>query len=368
MARIGIDTRLTYYRRGGIAEYMTQLVEALGNEESPHHYHILHHRRASQTLGQGRSFKRVNCVTPCHHRYEGWALGAELLPQRLHLLHSPDFIPPRWGARHYVITVHDLAFLLYPNIQTPESLAYYAGQIGRACQQADHIIAVSQATKADLMRLLGVEESKISVIWEGLHPHFQPIAQTDFLQEHYPLPKDYILFVGTIEPRKNLPGLLQGYALLKQHMKGRQPRLVLAGSEGWLAEESFQHILDLCLGDDVVWLGNVAFEDLPALYSRAKAHVLVSLYEGFGFPPLEAMACGTPTLISARGSLQEICGEAALYADPDDPASIAEQLERLLTDEALVQGQVQKGLEHVRQFSWATTAQQTLAVYHQVLG
>lgn len=368
MERIGIDTRLTYYRRGGIAEYMTQLTHALAQLDSPHTYSILHHYRNLENLTPAPHFQRVNCYTPCHHRYEAWALGVELLPRRLSLLHSPDFIPPRFGASHYVVTIHDLAFLIYPHIQTEESLAYYAGQIGRATRQADHIIAVSHTTKADIIRLLNVPEQKISVIWEGLHPQFKPVDPQVPPIATYPLPQDYILFVGTIEPRKNLPTTLQGYALLKDRMKGKLPRLVLAGSEGWLAEESFQAILDLKLGDDVIWLGTVGFADLPYLYSRAKVHLLTSLYEGFGFPPLEAMACGTPTVISDRGSLREIGGDAALYADPDDPESIAEQLYLLLMDDGLAQLQRQKGLAHVGQFTWEAAAHQTLAVYQQVLG
>jgi glycosyltransferase involved in cell wall biosynthesis len=260
-----------------------------------------------------------------------------------------------------VITIHDLAFLLYANIQTADSLRYYAGQIQRAVRQADHIIAVSYTTRDDLIRLLHVPAEKITVIWEGIHPSFR-------VQEHpvVELPDDYLLFVGTIEPRKNIPHLLQGYAILKSRQK-TVPKLVLVGQKGWLSEESFAAIEGLGLQQDVIWLGGVPFNELPALYNRAKILVYPSLYEGFGFPPLEAMACGTPTITSDRGALKEIAGEAALYVNPDEPESIADALQKLLSDESLYQTLREKGLAHIRQFSWEQTARQTLAVYEKVL-
>lgn len=368
MQRIGIDVRLTYYRQGGIAEYMRQLVNALSRLEMPYWVKTLHNYRAVENLTPSAAFRRVNCYTPCHHRFESVALGTELLPHRLDLLHSPDFIPPRWGAKHRVITVHDLAFLLFRDIQTPDSLRYYAGQIERAVRQADHIIAVSQATKTDLMRLLNVPADKISVTWEGIHPQFQVLDQAAIIPilRRYGLPDDYLLFVGTIEPRKNLPNLLRAYAILMGRLPGIPP-LVLAGQKGWLAEASFQAIEDYKLGEMVIWVDKFAFSDLPALYNGAKLHLFPSLYEGFGLPPLEAMACGTPNVLSDRGSLREVAGEAALYTDPDDPENIAEVMQQLLGDPGSYTDLVKRGLERVKLFNWQETAQKTLAVYRQVL-
>ncbi|MBZ0306990.1 MAG: glycosyltransferase family 4 protein [Anaerolineae bacterium] len=357
MKKIGIDVRLTYYRQGGIAEYMRQLSGALAALPSTCEFHLLHNFRSHETLVP--QFKRGNIFTPCHHRFESLTLGMELLPRRFDLLHSPDFIPPRFGAKRYVITVHDLAFLLYANIQTADSLRYYAGQIQRAVRQADHIIAVSYTTKNDIVQLLDVPVEKITVIWEGIHPSFQ-VSNSSLL------PAPYLLFVGTIEPRKNIPNLLRGYAILKSRQKS-VPKLVLAGQQGWLSEASFAAIETLELQSEVIWLDSVPFEQLPALYNGATMLVYPSLYEGFGFPPLEAMACGTPVITSDRGALREIAGEAALYVDPEEPESIAEAMQRLLLDETLTQEMRIKGLEHVRQFTWEQTARQTLAVYEKVL-
>jgi glycosyltransferase involved in cell wall biosynthesis len=359
LSTIAIDLRLTYYRQGGIAEYMRQLLAALTDLSPPQKLLALHNFRMDESLGN-----RVNCYTPSHHRLESIALGLELLPRRIDLLHSPDFIPPKFGAKKYVITVHDLAFLLYEDIQTADSLRYYAGGIRRAVRQADRIIAVSAATRDDLMRLLDIPSQKISVIWEGLHPQFRPIPDDEArpVLDRYHLPEKYMLFVGTIEPRKNIPNLLRAFAMLKD-----RPKLVLAGQKGWLSDETFDTIHKLNLGEEVIWLDGVPFADLPALYSGAMLHILPSLYEGFGFPPLEAMACGTATIVSDRGALREISGEAAIFIDPDSPESIAAAIEALLRDDTQRTEQVTRGLDHVKQFTWRSTAEKTLALYQEVL-
>ncbi|MFP4323526.1 MAG: glycosyltransferase family 4 protein, partial [Anaerolineales bacterium] len=317
MHRIGIDIRLLYYRAGGIAAYMRHLSEALAALHPPQQFMLLHNFRMGETLAPGPNFRRANALTPSHHRWEALALSAELLPRRLDLWHSPDFIPPRWGARRYVITVHDLAFLRYPDIQTADSLRYYAGGIRRAVRQADAIIAVSGATRDDLIELVGADAEKIHVIWEGISDHFapRPSAEIDAVRARYNLPAEYLLFVGTLEPRKNIPNMLRAYAQLRA-ASAQVPPLVLAGQKGWLSDDIFETITALNLQEAVQWIGAVPFADLPALYSGAVVHILVSQYEGFGFPPLEALACGTPTVVSARGALREVTGEAGVYADP----------------------------------------------------
>ncbi len=368
MHRIGIDGRLLYYRAGGIAAYIRQLCTALAALNAPQRFLLLHNFRMRDPWTPGEGFRAVKGFTPSHHRWEGMALGAELWPRRVDLWHSPDFIPPRWGARRYVITVHDLAFLRFPDIQTADSLRYYAGGIRRAVRQADVIIAVSQATKDDLITLVEADPGKVEVIWEGISPHFAPqdaqaIAAT---RARYDLPPDYLLFVGTLEPRKNIPNMLRGYAHLRASWPDVPP-LVLAGHRGWLSDDIFQTLDALDLQDSVQWIGGVPYADLPALYSGALVHLLVSRYEGFGFPPLEALACGTPTLVSDRGALREVVGPAGHYADPDTPEHIAEALGQLLTDSALRATLCARGQAHVRQLTWEHAARRTLAVYERLL-
>ncbi len=308
------------------------------------------------------------CWTPAHHRFERLALAVELAPRRLDLLHSPDFIPPLDGAYRSVITIHDLAFLRYPQFLTAEARRYYNGQIAAAAVRADAIIAVSESTRRDVLDLLHVPPEKVSTVLEAADARFAP-PNADAVaaaRARYRLPADYILFVSTIEPRKNVDGLLRAYAALRADLPDAPP-LVLAGTRGWLYDETLALVEPLGLGSSVFWLDTFDYADLPALYGGARVFCLPSFYEGFGLTALEAMACGAPVVVSDRSSLPEVVGEAGLYADPDDPSSIADALHSVLTDSALAADLRRRGLARAAQFSWQQAARQTLAVYERTL-
>lgn len=364
--RIGIDARLTYYRPGGIAQYTRHLIQELAALDDSNSYYVIHHFRAQERLAPGSNFRRVDTFTPSHHRLEGWSLSAELARWQLDLLHSPDVIPPRRGARRHVITVHDLHFLLYPQFMTADSRRYYNNQITRAIRQADHILVDSLATRDDMSRLLGVPAEKITVHMLGVDPSFHPLpAETIQTQRAaLGLPTMYLLFVGTLEPRKNISGLLDAYVLLRQEMTDAPP-LVIAGTRGWLYDTILAQIE--ALRDWLIWLEEPPFEALPALYNGAAALVLPSHYEGFGLPALEAMACGTPTIVANRSSLPEVVGEAGMLIDPDDPANIADAIRRVLTDSQLSDRLRAGGLARAATFTWRQTAETVLAVYRRLL-
>ena len=368
---IVIDARLAYYRQGGIANYIRHLVRELPPLDPDTSYTVLHSRKHTAALAAppyAPNVVRAALWTPCHHRLEPYALSAELLPRRLDLLHSPDSIPPRWGARRYVITVHDLNFLHYPRFLTAEARRYYNGQIARAVRQAHHILADSQATKADLVDLLGVPAEKVTVHMLGVEEVFtpQPLAAVEKALAQFALPAGYILFVGTFEPRKNLPGLLQAYRRLADDLPDAPP-LVLAGRRGWLYDETFAEVGRLGLSARVRWLEDVPQSLLPALYSGASVFVMPSFYEGFGLPALEAMACGTPAVVSDRASLPEVVGPAGFLVDPDDVESIAHGLRAVLTDSALRGQLIGAGLMRAHTFTWRRTAEVVLGVYRAVL-
>ncbi|MBZ0299612.1 MAG: glycosyltransferase family 4 protein [Anaerolineae bacterium] len=354
---------MTYYRKGGISTYMRRLVSALEALDETNLYTVFHSRKATESLVH--RFRHADLWTPCHHRFERLALSVELARFRLDLLHSPDFIPPLHGARRQVITVHDLNFLHYPQYLTAESRRYYNDQIAMAVRQADHILADSAATKMDLVNMLNAPADKITVHMLGVDESFARLPP-DTLQ-HYrqqlDLPETFLLFVGTLEPRKNIIGLLDAYRLLREQLADAPP-LVLAGQRGWLFDETMQKIDQLALGAHVLFRENVAQDALPALYNLAAAVVLPSFYEGFGFPPLEGMACGTVPIVSNRSSLPEVVGEVGALIDPDDPASIATALLQALTDSAWLEAQRRAGLERAAQFTWECTARTTLSVYN----
>ncbi|MCZ7542508.1 MAG: glycosyltransferase family 4 protein [Anaerolineae bacterium] len=370
--RIAIDLRLTYYRQGGIARYGAQIAQALPALDPDNRYLLLHSRKHAEARAApppAPNAARASLWTPAHHRLEAYALGAELLPRRVDLLHSPDFIPPHWGARRYVITVHDLNFLHYPQFLTAEARAYYNGQIARAVRQADHILADSEATKADLVDLLGAPPQKVTVHMLGVDPAFapQPAAVVEAVRARYGLPAGYLLFVGTFEPRKNLPGLLRAYRLLRDDLPDA-PSLALVGRRGWLYADVFDLVRALDLTAHVRWLEDAPGADLPALYSGATALVMPSFYEGFGLPALEAMACGAPVVASNRASLPEVVGPAGVLVNPDDAAHIADGLRRVVVDSELRASLAREGLARARSFTWRRTAEVVLRVYRAVLG
>lgn len=363
--RIGLDVRLTYYTGGGIARYIRHLAADLPSLD-PANAHTHFYRRGQRETFSDRA-RRVDCWTPAHHRLERLALSAELMPHRLDLLHSPDFIPPLAGFRRSVITVHDLTFLLYPEFLTPESRRYYNDQIAWAVRRADAISADSHATKADLVARLKVPPAKVTVIHLGLDHGFQP--ETPGSAAHLTtlgLAPGYVLFVGTFEPRKNVPGLLRAYASLRSRLPDAPP-LVLAGRRGWLFDQALGLMRELHLEPHVRLLEEVSDPQLRALYHGAGVFVLPSHYEGFGFTVLEAMASGTPAVVANRASLPEIAGEAALLVNPDQPEEMASAIERVLTDSALRVDLVGRGLARAACFTWEQTARSTLDLYQRVL-
>lgn len=366
--RIGIDARLAYHRQAGISWYTIRLIQALAKIDNENEYVLLQHRRQLEPLVSAPNFRCATLYAPAHHRFEQWPLSLETRRLGLDLLHSPDFIPPLHNKVPSVITVHDLGFHLYPNFVTADSARYY-GQTELAVRRANRIIAVSQSTRHDLVRLLGAPEDKINVIYEAADPLFCPLERveaTAHLQSvGLTAPDQFLLFVGTIEPRKNLGALLRAYHVLRQVYNVDLP-LLLVGASGWLANDIHELVQELGLNDHVRFLGQVSGnEALRSLYNLATLLVHPAHYEGFGLTPLEAMACGTPVVCSDAGSLPEVVGDAALLVPPDDVEAWAVAMHRLLADGDLHARLRQRGLTRVNMFSWEKAARETLETYRQ---
>ena len=366
--RIGIDARIAHYSRGGIRSYTVHLLEALAELDVDADYRVLRSRKEDGVLPSHSALRCVACWTPSHHRFERWALGVEIARLGLDLLHSPDFIPPAFGYGRSVITVHDLNFLYYPRFLTAESRRYYNEQIEWAVRRADHILADSQATEADLTSLLDVASDKITVVHLAADESFQPLPESTARQvvAQHELRPGFLLFVGTLEPRKNVPGLLRAYRMLLDERITDEP-LVLVGGKGWLYEEIFDRVEALDLGTHVRFLHGVPDADLPGFYNAASVLAMPSFYEGFGLPALEAMSCGTPVVAADRASLPEVVGDAASLVDPESPEDLAEALKRILTEDSERERMRKAGLEQADGFSWERVARETQAVYEEVL-
>ena len=365
--RVGIDARLVYYSQAGIGQYILHLVDGLAQIDQTNEYVLLQSRKDSTTILEKPNFRRVSLWTPSHHRLERYALNVELMRLGLDVLHSPDFIPPHRPSCKSVITVHDLAFLLYPHFLTKESARYY-GHIDEAVRWTDHIIAVSESTKRDTMKHLGVPEDRITVVYEAANPIFRPVDRERAREEvrnRHGVDGPFVLFVSTIEPRKNVPTLLRAVWQLQRCYK-EDVRLVLAGGKGWLFEDAFAVVEELNLDGRVHFVGRVSSEDLLYLYNAAEMLAHPAFYEGFGLPPLEAMACGLPPIVSNVASLPEVVGDAGLLIDPHDIDELTVAMWRILNDSDLRQEMRTKGLRQANRFSWERAARETQQIYKLV--
>ena len=279
------------------------------------------------------------------------------------LFHATDNLLPYLGRVKSVFTLYDFAFHHYPETLSAPNRRYLLSMMPRFLRAADRVIAISASTKRDALRVYGLDDSRVTVVYAGVRASFRPApsaARAAVAQKHN-LPARFILALGTIEPRKNLVTLLEAYRWLKT--RGLGLKLVVAGRVGWLAQATLQRLRSLGLEGEVLLPGYIPDEDLPALYSAAALLAYPSLYEGFGLPVLEALACGTPVVCSDASSLPEVAGDAALMVNPLDVAAWGQAITRVLADEDLREEMRIKGLAQAARFSWERAAQETLAVY-----
>lgn len=284
------------------------------------------------------------------------------------LFHATEHLLPPFRRVRTVLTVHDLIFERFPQYHRVKNYLYLHTAMPLFCRRADALIAISEATKRDLVELYHIPPERITVIPEAAAPHFRPQAPEEVqrVRQRYSLPKRYLLTVGTIEPRKNLTRLVQACGPLFE--KELVEALVIVGARGWLEGDFFRYLAECPWRDRIILAGHVQDADLPALYAGAVVTVQPSLYEGFGLPILEAMACGSPVCASLTSSLPEVGGEAALYFDPFVVEHITEVVRRALVDNTLAERMRRQGLQRAQSYSWEATARRTLALYEQLLG
>jgi glycosyltransferase involved in cell wall biosynthesis len=372
--RVAVDARLFEYQPAGIATYTRNLLAEMPRLTDEFEFVALRSRLKPVPLPPQPRLRERRLVTPPHNRWEQVALPLEVALSRPHLLHSPDFIPCFHRYWRAVVTVHDLAFLRYPDLLTMESRRYY-GQVAQACQSAERIIAVSHNTAKDLRDLLGAPPERVKVVHEGAGDGFAPLDRQQARQavaDRFGVAGPFVLFVSTIEPRKNLETLLRAWAELHKReatapARGK-PCLLVVGRPGWLHEKIYGLVDELGIEGSVRFGGPATTDELVALYNGALALAYPSLYEGFGLPPLEAMACGLPVLCADTSSLPEVVGDAGLLLPPLDVGAWAQALHRVALDASLRAELSGRGLARARLFSWRRAAVETLAVYREALG
>lgn len=370
--RIAFDVTPLCAPGGGVGTYTLHLLQHLGSDSEDNVLALAHRPVPSDTpLGQGTELRWAGSGLPFGLNKTIWmqtVLPWLLVRLRADVCHFTNSVASLWTPCPTVVTVHDMTLWLFPQHHYRRRLLAMRPFIPRAARRAAAVIAVSQATKEDIVRILGVEAGKVHVVHEAPAPHFRPLesrAGLEAVRQRYGLPEHFLLHAGTIEPRKNLVRLLEALASLRRS-EGLDQALVLVGHRGWKDEAVFAAVERLGLGDAVRFLGYVPAADLVALYNLAQALAYPSLYEGFGLPVLEAMACGTPVVASPNGSLREVAGNAAEFVDAKDVQSIAEGLRRVLANPARREELQGLGLANAARFSWDAAAQQTRRIYDQV--
>lgn len=359
------------YRGAGINGYIYHLLRHLpetGEGVQRLRYQAFLHDPAFQAPA-GLAVQRSHWDTRAPWRRIAWEqTQLAVLSRDLDLLHGLAFAAPLAARCPTIITVHDLSFLRFPEAFRRFNRTYLTLFTRWSTRRAARVIAVSESTRRDVIALCGVPSERVVTIPNGVDKAFCPAdaAEVAEFRRNRRLPDRFILYLGTLEPRKNLQTLIDAYAQLRA--RAAVPKLVIAGGKGWFFETIFTRVAELGLADDVLFPGYVPGPELPWWYRAAELFVYPSRFEGFGLPVLEAMACGTPVITTTSSSLPEVAGDAALLVDPDDTDALAAALSRLLDDPQLQATLRVAGLSQALRFSWARTATETAQVYRDILG
>lgn len=377
--RVAIDYTAALHQGAGVGRFVRNLVGALLEVDRETSYTLLYPRsrdraeppalpRYANVAGR-QLFLSERMLNVAWYKL-GLPVPVDLLGGRADLYHFLDFsLPPvRRGAT--VLTIHDLSFLMVPECAEGGLRAHLERVVPSSVRHADFVTADSENTRNELTTLLDVSPDRVAVVYGGVDDRFRPVVDAhvlDAIRTKYGLTTPFMLYVGTIEPRKNIGRLLRAYTLFRERHKGNH-RLVIAGGLGWLYQDVLREIDDLAADHKVVFLGRVPDDDLPALYSLCDLFVYPSLYEGFGLPPLEAMACGRAVLTTNTSSLPEVVGDAGVMVSPYDVEGLAAEMARLLDDPELRRTLGQRGIERARQFSWGNSARKLLEIYRDLIG
>ena len=377
--RIGIDVTSAVNQGAGIGRYTRELVKALAAAENDYDYALFSAKvpvlsPVENPLPEGANISFRSAPISERWLYRLWyrlriPIPVQILTGNIDLFHSTDFVlPPLKPEIPSLLTIHDLSFVHYPETFTPQLGNYLNNIVPRSVGRATHILADSEATKSDISEIWQVPDDKITVLYSGVSRDFQPTndpRSIDELRANYDLGQGpYLLCVGTVQPRKNYQMLIQAFRNVAQQFPHN---LIFAGGKGWLFDQILAEIEEQGLEDRVRFIGFVDDQQLPALYSEASLFLFPSLYEGFGLPLLEAMACGVAVISSNASSLPEVAGDASLKLPPNDLDSWTEAIIALLSNSSRRTGMIADGFLQVRNFTWEKAADNLRRVYRQLL-
>ena len=371
--RIAIDAHSVGTELGGNESYATNLIEALAEIDSVNRYTLYVTRREAVQRFSNRWPNFVVRATLPHTPFVRipLTLSAELRKNPVDVLHV-QFTAPPFAPCPVVVSIHDLSFEHLPQTFKRRSRTQLRMTVRRSARKAAQVVALSEYARSDIITTYGIRPEKLNVIPLAAPSYFGPVedaAELQRIRQIYGIEPNYILTVGSIQPRKNLSRLIAAYSSLRRAQREvKLPQLVLVGKCAWLYDETLRTIKELEVSNSVVLTGYVPEANLPALYSGALCFVYPSYFEGFGLPPLEAMKCGAPVIVSNRTSLPEVVGQAGILVDPFDVNDIASAIEKVISNPNLRSQLRVKGFERARLFDWRETARQTVAVYKKAAG
>jgi glycosyltransferase involved in cell wall biosynthesis len=372
--RIGIDAHAIGARQGGNETYITNLIKSLADIDGDNLYTIYLANAAAATqwregfTNRYRNFSVKLLPPPTPLVRVPVYLTYELFRRPVDVLHVQYTAPP-FCRVPVVVTIHDLAFERMPETFTRRGSLQLKLTVRRTAKKAARVATVSEYSRQDLLSIYKLPPEKVVVTYNGVESGFTTQLsvpnEAEEVRRRFGVSRDFLLAVGSLQPRKNLVRLIRAYSRLRSEREDFRPQLVIVGRKLWLASEIFDEVKRQRWGDDVILTGYVADEDLPALYRAARAFVYPSLFEGFGLPPLEAMACGTPVVTSDVSSLPEITGDAALLIDPNDERALANALIEIVNNDRLRADLREKGIAQAKKFTWRDAAEKTLRLYQE---
>ncbi|MBI5878797.1 MAG: glycosyltransferase family 4 protein [Chloroflexi bacterium] len=377
MAVIGLNAQLlnlsASYRGAGIHRYIHQTLVNLPAVAPRHRFRVYLNDRQMQSPDPAMQLRRTRfpAQKPLPRIvWEQFALAAATYRDRLDLLHAMAFARPLVSHCPVVLTIYDMSFMRMPERFPAFQRAYLRLMTRWSARHAARIIVISQSTRNDVVHYCGVPAERVRVVYCAADAAFRPAARAavEEFRTRNGLPAHFILYLGTLEPRKNVPALVRAYAQMRRRNgAGDAPKLVIAGAKGWGYDDVFAAAEQSGVRDDVIFAGFVPQDELPLWYNAADVFVYPSLYEGFGLPVLEAMACGTPAITSSVSSLPEVAGDAALTIAPDDSAALSDAMASALHDSGLRAGMRERGLRQASRFDWRTAALETARIYDEAL-
>lgn len=365
--KIGIISEPLNGNLTGVGYYTYHIIKSLIENDKKNQYFLINWKKTSlsplvPSIIVKNPFKKILATY-------GWylTLPFQLRNHKLDFIFNPSSVPTFFKFKQkYIITIHDLSPIIFTKTHKFGKNLIYRYLLPKTLKEAYGIIADSNNTKEDIIKYFGLPAGKIKVVYPGVDKKYKLIDKKIILEKiknRYKLPNKFILNVGTLEPRKNIESLLRVFSKIKKNLNYY---LVIVGIKGWKYKKIFSLINKLKIKNKVIFTGYIKETDLPAIYNLASLFVYPSLYEGFGLPPLEAMACGCPTVISNVSSLPEVCGEAAYYINPYTINSISKGIEKALGDKNLRKKMIEDGLKQAKKFNWGKTSREILKIYEQL--